>query len=75
MIYQSTLNTLTEEELSILYFILNNFFAPLGLEPKIDFLKMLRLSVVLPMLDILKPQALEINQIFFESLKNKLQAQ
>jgi len=73
MIYRSTLDTLTEDELSILFFIADRFLNPLDIN--INFIKMLRLNVVIPMLDVLKPQAIEQNRYIFDSLKNKLHNQ
>lgn len=72
MIYQSTLNTLTEDELSLLFLISNNFLAPFNIDTNMHFIKMLRVNVVLKMLDVLKPQAKEENQVIFDSLKKKL---
>jgi hypothetical protein len=72
MIYSYTLNSLTEEEISILYLIGEKF---LSFEPNFDVLKTLRIPVVLKLIDILKPQALEEKQEIFNSLKEKLSAQ
>lgn len=72
MIYQSTIDTLTEEELSILYLISNNFLVQFNIETNIHFIKMLRVDVVSKMLDVLKNQALPECQEIFESLKKKL---
>ena len=72
MIYQSTLDTLTEDEISILYLISNNFLAQLDIETNHHFIKMLRVDVVLKMLDVLKHQAKEECQEIFDSLKKKL---
>lgn len=72
MIFQSTIDTLTEDELSILFLISNNFLSSLGLEPNIKFVKMLRKDVISKIIDILKPQALEQNRYIFESLQKKL---
>ena len=71
MIYQSTINSLTEDELSILYFIADRFLSPFG-TVRVDYVKMLRVDVVCKMLDVLKPQAIETNQNIFDSLKKKL---
>jgi len=75
MIYSHTLKELTEEELSVLFFICERFLACIGLEIKYDYLKMLRLDVVLRMIDVLKAQALDDKKIIFDNLKNKLAQQ
>jgi hypothetical protein len=72
MIYSYTLNSLTEEEISILYLIANKF---LPFEPNFTTLKTLRIPVVLKLIDVLKPQALEEKQEIFDKLKEKLSAQ
>jgi len=72
MIYQSTINNLTEEELSILFLICNKFLKPLNLDVNINFVKMLRLDVVSKVIDVLKPQALEESRPIFDSLQKKL---
>jgi len=74
MIFQSTLDTLTEEEESILFLICYKFIAPLGYDTKYNFLKSLRVNVVLGIIDVLKSQALPEKQEIFESLKKKLTA-
>jgi hypothetical protein len=72
MIYQSTLDTLTEDEMSILYLICNNFLARLDIEMNYTFIRMLRVDVVLKMIDVLKLQAKEECREIFDSLKKKL---
>lgn len=72
MIYQSTIDTLTEDELSLLYLISNNFLVHFNIETNLHFIRMLRINVILKMLDVLKPQAKEENQPIFDSLKKKL---
>jgi len=72
MIFSYTLNSLTEEEISILYLIGGKF---LPFEPNFEVLKALRIPIVLKLIDILKPQALEEKQEIFNSLKEKLSAQ
>lgn len=75
MIYQSTINSLTEEELSILFFITEKFLSPLSIDIKINFVKMLKLNVIFKMIEILQQQALDENKNIFDSLKNKLAQQ
>lgn len=72
MIYQSTINTLTEEELSILFLISNNFLVHFNIETNVHFVKMLRVDVVVRMIDVLKNQAKEECKEIFDSLKKKL---
>lgn len=72
MIYNSTIASLTEEELSILFLICDKFLAPLNIETKIDFVRMLRVNVICNILDVLKPQSLEQFHEVFDSLKKKL---
>ena len=72
MIYSHTLNDLTEEEISILYLIAGKV---LTFEPNFDILKALRIPVILKILDVLKPQALEEKKEIFDKLKEKLSAQ
>jgi hypothetical protein len=72
MIFSYTLNSLTEEEISILYLIGGKF---LPFEPNFEILKTLRIPIVLKILDVLKPQALEEKQEIFNSLKEKLSTQ
>jgi len=72
MIYSYTLNSLTEDELSILFFISVNYLKPLGIEPKYDFLKMLKKHAVIPIIENLKQQAQEESKNIFDTLKEKL---
>ena len=75
MILSSTLNSLTEEELSILFYIGHQIFLPQNIDIKFDYLKMLRVHTIIPMIDFLKTQALEDKIIFFDSLKEKISNQ
>lgn len=72
MIYSHTLNDLTEEEISVLYFISERV---LSFEPNFNILKALRIPAVLKIIDVLKPQALEDKREIFDKLKEKLSAQ
>ena len=72
MIYKSTIDILTEEELSLLFLISDKFLTPLNIESNIHFVKMLKIDVVCRILDILKPQAQEQFYNIFDSLKKKL---
>jgi hypothetical protein len=72
MIYSHTLNDLSEEEISILYFIAGRV---LSFEPNFNILKTLRIPAVLRIIDVLKPQALEEKKEIFDKLKEKLSAQ
>jgi len=72
MIFNSTIASLTEDELSILFLICDKFLAPLNIETKIDFIKMLKINVICNIIDILKPQAQEQYHEIFDSLKKKL---
>jgi len=72
MIYNSTINTLSEEELSILFLISDKFLSPLNIDTTIHFVKMLKIDVVCLIIDVLKPQAQEQFQNIFDSLKKKL---
>lgn len=72
MIYQSTIDNLSEDELSILFLICQKFFDPINLEAKINYVKMLRVNIILSIIDILKAQALEEKKEIFDSLKKKL---
>jgi len=72
MIYQSTINSLTEDELSVLFFIFNYFFESIGIEPRIEFIKMMKIDALQKIIDVLRPQALVEKQEIFDSLKKKL---
>lgn len=75
MIYGQTLRSLTEDELSILFFICDRMLAPLKLESTFHFLKFLRLDVTCRIIDVLETQALDDKKEIFKSLKNKLSQQ
>lgn len=72
MIYRSTINNLTEEELSILFLIADKFLSPLNVDTTINFVKMLRVDIVCKIIDVLKSQAQEQYQNIFDTLKKKL---
>jgi len=72
MIYGHTLRSLTEEELSVLFFICEKTLEPLKINSTFNFLKMLNLKVTLRIIDVLKSQALEEKKEVFDSLKKKL---
>lgn len=72
MIYEQTLRSLDEEELSILFLICEKMFEPIKISATFQYLKMLRLNVILKMIDVLQTQALEEKKEVFNSLKKKL---
>ena len=72
MIYEQTLRSLDEEELSILFLICEKMFEPISIHATFHYLKMLRLNVILKMIDVLQAQALEEKKEVFVSLKKKL---
>lgn len=72
MIYEQTLRSLDEEELSILFLICEKMFEPIKINATFQYLKMLRLNVILKMIDVLQTQALEEKKEVFNSLKKKL---
>lgn len=72
MILTNTINSLTEDELSLLFFIGQKFFS---WEINFSVIKALRVDIVIRLLDILKPQALEEKQDIFVKLKEKLLSQ
>lgn len=72
MIYEQTLRSLNEDELSILFFICEKMFEPININAKFQYLKMLRLNVILKMIDVLQTQAYEEKKEIFNSLKKKL---
>jgi hypothetical protein len=72
MIFSHTLQSLTEEEVSILYLICQRF---LPFEPNHMTLKTLRIPIILKIIDVLKPQAHDEKQAIFDTLKEKLSAQ
>jgi len=72
MIYEQTLRSLNEDELSILFLICEKMFEPININAKFQYLKMLRLNVILKMIDVLQTQAYEEKKEIFNSLKKKL---
>jgi hypothetical protein len=72
MIYSYTLNSLTEDELSILFYICDLYLKPIGIDAKYDFLKMLKKNTVIPIIENLKQQAQEESKNIFDTLKEKL---
>jgi len=75
MILSDTIRSLTEEELSILFFIGDKILSPLGVDVKVEHLKMLKVHALVSILESLKLQALEEKTIFFDSLKEKISNQ
>ena len=75
MILSETLNKLSEEELSLLYFIGNEIFLPLGINVNNDLLKGLKVHMVIPLIENFKNNALEDKKIIFDSLKEKISNQ
>jgi hypothetical protein len=75
MIYSQTLQTLTEDELSILFLICQKFFEPLQIPATYNYVKMLKRDATLKIIDVLEKQATEENKFIFHSLKNKLNQQ
>lgn len=73
MIFSHTLDTLNEDEISILYFITASSMP--WLDVKRDYLKLLRKDVVYKIIGILKNQALDEYKNIFDSLKEKLAAE
>jgi hypothetical protein len=72
MIHSELVKSLTDDEASILYYIVHKGISPLGYEPKFEFIKMLRLNYVVNYLDILKKDALEEHSNKFDDLKKKI---
>ena len=75
MILSHTLNNLTEEELSLLFFIGDKIMSPLGVEVKRDHLKMLKVHVIDSIIEHLKTESLEEYKNIFDSLKEKISNQ
>jgi len=73
MIHSDTLKILTEDELSILFYICGH---PLILgsyvAPKIDFIKMFKLDHTLKLIEIFKNHALDDKKEIFDNLAKKL---
>jgi hypothetical protein len=72
MIYTQTLNSLTEDEYSILFYICQRVLEPLNIDARFEFIKMLRLDITCKIIDTLQKQALDDKQEIFTSLKKKL---
>jgi hypothetical protein len=73
MIFSHTLDALSEDEISILYFITASSMP--WLDVKHDYLKLLRKDIVYKIIDVLKNQALDEYKNIFDSLKEKLAAE
>lgn len=73
MIHSETIKLLTDEELSILYYIcghplvLGSFVAP-----DIKFIKMFRINILIKLIEQFKQHALEENKNIFDKLSEKL---
>jgi len=72
MIFSSTIDTLTEDELSVLFYICHRVFEPIGLEATLQFVKMLRIDITCKIIDVLQAQALDDKKEIFSSLRKKL---
>ena len=72
MIYSWELDTLTDDEKSILFFIVQKSLEPLGYEPNVRWISMLKRDLTLKIIDTLKRQAPEENYQIFDNLKEKL---
>jgi len=72
MIYSWELDTLTDDEKSILFFIVQKSLEPLGYEPNVRCISMLKRDLTLKIIDTLKKQAPEENHQIFDNLKEKL---
>lgn len=73
MITTHTIKTLSEEEVSVLFFIIEQSMP--WLTPNINFIKLLRKDITFKILDTLKRQALPDKQNIFDTLKEKLAAE
>jgi len=73
MISSHTLKTLSEEEISVLLFIIEQSMP--WLTPNFSFVKLLRKDITFRILDTLKRQALPDKQSIFDTLKEKLAAE
>jgi len=73
MIHSETIKLLTDEELSILYYICGH---PLVLgrcvTPDVKFIKMFKLNILLKLIEQFKHHALEENKNIFDKLSEKL---
>jgi hypothetical protein len=72
MIYNWELDSLADDEKSILFFIVQKSLEPLGYEPNVKWINMLRKDLTFKIIDTLKRQAPEQNHQIFDSLKEKL---
>jgi len=73
MLTKSFVNSLTEEEQSILYLITyNTFYRMCNLEPDFKFVHFLRVVPTIQILDKLKNRIKPENLSIIDSLKNKL---
>ena len=54
MIYSWELDTLTDDEKSILFLIVQKSLEPLGYEPKVSWISMLKRDLTLKIIDTLK---------------------
>lgn len=73
MIFSHTLDSLSEDEISILYFIAASTMP--WLDIKRDFLKYLRKDIVFRIIEVLKKQALDEYKSIFDTLREKLAAE
>jgi hypothetical protein len=72
MIYNWELDSLTDDEKSVLFFIVHKSLEPLGYEPNVGWISMLKRDLTVKIIDTLKRQAPEENHQVFDSLKEKL---
>lgn len=72
MIHSDLVKSLTDDEASILYYMVHESIAPLGYEAKFEFVKMLKLNYVVNYIDILRKKALEEHGGKFDDLKKKI---
>ena len=73
MIHSETLKLLTEDELAILFYICGHPQV-LGsmVQPKIEFIRMFKLNVLVRLIEIFKNHALEDKKNIFDELLKKL---
>jgi len=72
MIHSETLKQLTEDELSILYYIFYDSLKIENFNVQFRHIQMLRAGVLYKLLDKYRTQALETSHKIFDSLKEKL---
>lgn len=72
MIYSWELDALTDDEKSILFFIVHKSLEPLGYEPSVKWISMLKKDLTLKIIDTLKRQAPVENHQIFDNLREKL---